>query len=464
MAFGSNSDTARDIASLVHPFTNLKTHQIEGPMVISRGEGVYVYDESGCQYLEAMAGLWCASLGFSEQRLVEAAYAEMKRLPFYHQFHNKGHASAIALAEKLLAVAPVPMSKVFFANSGSEANDTAIKLIWYYNNAIGRVKKKKIISRAKAYHGVTVMAASLTGLPYAHRDFDLPLPGVIHVDCPHYYRYSEPGESEEAFVVRLARNLEDRILAEGPDTIGAFIAEPLQGSGGVIVPPATYWREIQAVLRRYDIFFIADEVICGFGRTGAMFGSDTFGLRPDIITLAKGLTAAYQPLSAVMISEQIYRVMVEQSEKLGVFGHGFTYSGHPVATAVGLEALRIYEEDDVIQHVRQVGPYLQKRLREFQDHPLVGEVRGLGLIAAVELVRDKETKAPFIGTDAVGAFLANRALEHGLIIRPMAGDAIAFSPPLIVTHTQIDDIVERFRLALQETFAMVHERGLLTQS
>jgi 4-aminobutyrate---pyruvate transaminase len=462
MTLGGNSSAQRDIASVAHPFTNLKTHETVGPLVISRGEGVYVYDDSGRRYIEAMAGLWCASLGFSEKRLADAAYAELCRLPFYHQFHHKGHEPSIALAERLLAMSPVPMSKVFFANSGSEANDTAVKLVWYYNNALGRPRKKKIISRLKGYHGVTVMAASLTGLPYTHRDFDLPLPGVIHVECPHHYRFANAGESEGAFVQRLVKALEDRILAEGPDTIGAFIAEPLQGSGGVIVPPKGYWEGVQSVLRRHDILFIADEVICGFGRTGAMFGSTTFDLRPDMMTLAKGLTAAYQPLSAVMISEPIYRAMVQESEKLGTFGHGFTYSGNPVATAVGLETLRIYEEEDIVGRVNRVGPHLQRRLREFADHPLVGEVRGIGLIAAVELVRDKATKESFEPSSAVGAYLSNRALAHGLIIRPMAGDAIAFSPPLIVTEAEIDDIVERFRLSLEETYAMVRERGLIS--
>ncbi|WP_448955398.1 aspartate aminotransferase family protein [Labrys neptuniae] len=460
MTFGNNSGAARDIASVIHPYTNLSAHETVGPLLISRGEGIHVFDDSGRSYVEAMAGLWCASLGFSEKRLAEAAYAALNQLPFYHQFHHKGHPTAVALAEKLLELAPVPMSKVFFANSGSEANDTAVKLVWYYNNALGRPEKKKIIARNKAYHGVTVMAASMTGLPYAHRDFDLPLARVLHVECPHHYRFAEPGESEEAFATRLAEALEARILAEGADTVGAFIAEPLQGSGGVIVPPATYWEKIQAVLKRHQILLIADEVICGFGRTGAMFGSTTFGMRPDIITLAKGLTAAYQPLSAVMVSDPIFRAMVQESEKLGTFGHGFTYSGHPVATAVGLETLRIYEEEDIVGRVRAVGPHLQKRLREFADHPLVGEVRGMGLIGAIELVQDKASKASFDAAAGVGAFLTNRALAHGLIIRPMGGDAIAFSPPLIVTEAEIDDIIDRFALALADTHTMLRERGL----
>ncbi len=460
MTSGKNSTAMRDIASVVHPYTNLKTHESVGPLVIERGEGIYVYDDSGRKYVEAMSGLWCASLGFSEMRLVEAAYAEMKRLPYYHQFHHKGHEAGIALAEKLLEIAPVPMSKVFFANSGSEANDSAVKLVWYYNNALGRPKKKKVIARLKGYHGVTALAASLTGLPYTHRDFDLPLPGIIHVDCPHHYRFAEDGESEEAFSARLAKSLEERILAEDPDTVAAFIAEPLQGSGGVIVPPQGYWEAIQTVLKRYDILLIADEVICGFGRTGAMFGSTTFGLRPDMITMAKGLTAAYQPLSAVMISEPIYQAMVKELEKLGTFGHGFTYSGHPVAAAVGREALRIYEADDILGRVNRVGTYMQERLREFADHPLVGEVRGIGLIGAIELVRDKATKTSFEATAGVGPYLTNRALHHGLITRPMGGDAIAFSPPLIVTEAEIDDIVERFQASLDDTLAMVTEQGL----
>ncbi|MBT7232732.1 MAG: aminotransferase class III-fold pyridoxal phosphate-dependent enzyme, partial [Rhodospirillaceae bacterium] len=298
MNFQPNSLAARDIASLLHPYTNLKTHQEDGPFVVTRGDGIYVYDDDGKPYIEAMAGLWCTALGFGNERLVETAASAMRDLPFYHGFNGKSHPAAIELAEKLLQISPVPMSKVFFANSGSEANDTAIKLVWYINNARGRPNKKKIISRQKAYHGVTVAAASLTGLPANQRDFDIPIDGILHTDCPHYYRYGEAGESEEDFASRCADNLEQLILAEGPDTVAAFFAEPVMGAGGVLVPPASYFEKIQAILKKYDILFIVDEVICGFGRTGNMFGTQTYNLAPDMISFAKALSSAYVPISA----------------------------------------------------------------------------------------------------------------------------------------------------------------------
>ena len=305
-----------------------------GPLVISIGKGVTVTDETGKDYIEGVAGLWCTSLGFDEPRLVEAAIRQMRTLPFYHAFAHKSHEPAIDLAERLIALAPVPMSKVFFACSGSEANDTAVKLVWYYNNALGRPRKKKIIARQKAYHGVTVAAASLTGLPNCHRDFDLPIQGILHTDCPHHYRFGQDGESETEFATRLADNLEALILREGPDTVAAFFAEPVMGAGGVILPPATYFEKIQAVLKRYDVLLVADEVICGYGRTGNLWGSQTYGMRPDILTSAKALTSAYLPLSAVLVSEAIYQACVTESAKIGTFGHGYTYSGHPVSCAV----------------------------------------------------------------------------------------------------------------------------------
>jgi 4-aminobutyrate--pyruvate transaminase len=450
----------RDIASTIHPYTNLKNHETEGPIVMTEGDGIFVRDENGKQYLEGLAGLWNASLGFSERRLAEAAYRQMLKLPFYHTFAHKAVDIGIELAEKLLSLAPVPMSKVFFVNSGSEANDTAVKLVWYYNNALGRPRKKKIISRQKGYHGVTVASASLTGFPNNHRDFDLPIANILHVECPHYYRFGLAGESEEAFASRMADSLEQRILSEGADTVAAFIAEPIMGAGGVLLPPATYFDKVQAVLKKYDILLIADEVICGFYRTGEAWGSTLCGLKPDIITSAKALSAGYLPIGAVMISEPIYAALVKQSEKIGVFSHGFTYTGHPTTSAVALETLKIYEQDDIQSHVRSVAPRLQAGLRRFADHPLVGEVRGIGLIGAIELVADKSTKAPFDPVVGVGPFLVKRGHHHGLILRPL-GDTIAFCPPLIITEAEIDLLLERFSLALDDTFEMVRERGLL---
>jgi 4-aminobutyrate--pyruvate transaminase len=454
-----NSAAARDIAYHIHPYTNLKAHETDGPMIITSGNGVRVKDEAGNEYIEAMAGLWCASLGFSEKRLADAAYKQLTTLPYYHAFAHKSHDPAIDLAERLIQMAPVPMSKVFFQSSGSEANDSVVKLVWYYNNALERPKKKKIIARLRGYHGVTVAAASLTGLPNNHRDFDLPLPQILHTECPHYYRYGKPGESEEQFATRMAESLEALILREGPETCAAFIAEPVMGGGGVIVPPKGYYQKIQAVLDKYDMLFIADEVICGFGRTGNMWGCQTLGIRPNMMSMAKALTSAYMPLSAVMLDEKIYQVLVRQSEKIGVFGHGYTYSGHPVAAAVAVETLKIYEERKIIDHVRRVGPRLQAGLRKFADHPLVGEVRGLGLVAAVELVRNKETKEAFDPKSGVGMYLYKRAQAHGLIVRNLI-DSIAFTPPLIITEEEIDEVLARFKKALDETMTWVEMNKL----
>ena len=439
-----------DIDHYLHPYTNLSLHREVGPMVIERGEGVYVYDAEGKRYIEGLGGLFCASLGFSEHRLADAADRQMRKLPFYHAFGHKSSEPSIRLAEKLISMAPVPMSKVFFANSGSEANDTAVKLIWYFNNAIGRPQKKKIISRTRAYHGVTIASASLTGLPNNHRDFDLPVDRILHTDCPHFYRHGLPGESEEQFATRCAESLERLILAEGADTIAAFFAEPIMASGGVIVPPATYMEKIQAVLKRHDILLVADEVICGFGRTGNMFGSQTYGMQPDMITMAKQLSAGYLPISALMVNERIYKGLVTESEKIGTFGHGFTYSGHPVCAAVALETLKIYEEDGILEHVRAVTPHFQERVAELGRHPLVGEARGAGLLAAVELVADKESKEPFPPSEAVAAYAGTRALSHGLITRAL-GDTVNFCPPLIVSHPQIDEMFDAAKRALDDT-------------
>ena len=450
----------RDLAFHLHPATNLRAVQTEGPLVITRGEGVYVYDDEGRRYLEGMAGLWCASLGFSERRLADAAYRQMCELPFYHSFAGKVPAISTELAERLMRIAPAGMGKVLFANSGSEANDTAVKLAWYINNALGRPRKKKIIARQRAYHGVTVASASLTGLAFAHQDFDLPIARILHTDCPYYYRGAQPGESEEAFAARIAASLEELILREGPDTVAAFFAEPVMGAGGVIVPPATYFERVQAILRKYDVLFVVDEVICGFGRTGHMFGSHAFDLQPDIVTVAKALSAGYVPISGTLVSEKIYEILVGQSDKLGIFGHGYTYSSHPVPAAVALETLRIYEERDVVGMVRRVAPRLQAGIRSFASHPLIGEARGLGLIGAVELVRDKATKASFDPKAGVAAYLVRRAQHHGVILRNMPGDIVAFSPPLVIGEGEIDELMRGFGKALDDTWAMVREQGL----
>jgi 4-aminobutyrate--pyruvate transaminase len=446
----ANSTASRDKANVLHPYTDLRQHAKDGPaLVVSEGRGIRVYDETGKEYIEAMAGLWCTALGYGEERLVEAATRQMRKLPFAHLFANKTHDPAAELAERLIAMMPVPMSKVFFNNSGSEANDTAVKLVWYYNNALGRHRKKKIIARQRGYHGVTVASASLTGLPGNHRDFDLPIANIRHADCPYPYRGMQPGETEEQYATRLAEDLDRQIQREDPDTVAAFIAEPLMGAGGVILPPRTYFEKVQAVLERHDVLLIADEVICGFGRTGAMFGSETFGLKPDIMTVAKALSSAYLPISATIVSEPIYEALVAQSDKHGYFGHGFTYGGHPVSCAVALETLRIYEERDILAQVRSVAPHFQEAVRRFAGHPLVGEVRGVGLIAGIELVRDKTFKTPFDPPGKVGVLVSNRAQEHGLIMRAM-GDTVALCPPLIITAEEVDEVMRRLGNALDD--------------
>ena len=449
-----NSTAARDIASLVHPYTNLDKHRTVGPFLITRGDGCYVEDDSGKRYLEGMAGLWSASLGFSEPRLAAAAARQLERLPYSHLFGHRSHDPAIDLAEKLLGLAPAGMSKVMFANSGSEANDQAIKLVWYYHNAIGRPQKKKLIGRVRGYHGVTVASASLTGLPANHTDFDLPLAGVFHADCPSHYLFGEPGETEAAFVDRMVANLEALIEREGPDTIGAFFAEPVQGAGGVIVPPAGYFERVQEVLRRHEILFVVDEVITGFGRTGNLFGCETFGLKPDMMTMAKALSASYLPISATLVSDRIHEAMLAESRKIGTFGHGFTYSGHPVSAAVALEALSIYEERDIVGHVRSVAPHFQVRLQALAQHPLVGEARGVGLIGALELVRDKAARTPFDAALGVPALLQAATLEEGVILRALR-DAIAVCPPLIITDAEIDILFDALGRGLDKVWADV---------
>jgi len=453
-----NSLEARDVASILHPYTNAAAHRTEGPLVIAKGDGIYVFDTEGNRYIEGLGGLFCASLGFSEERLVQAATRQLRTLPFYHTFGGKTNEPGVELAERLLALAPVPMSKVFFANSGSEANDTAMKLVWYYHNAIGKPDKKKIVSRQRAYHGVTIASASLTGLPNNHRDFDLPIARVLHTDCPGFYRYGQPGETEETFATRCADSLEQLILREGPDTVGAFFAEPLMASGGCIVPPSTYYEKIQAVLRRYDILLIADEVICGFGRLGTMFGSESFGLEPDMISMAKQLSAGYQPISALMINEKIYDAVADKSGEIGTFGHGFTYSGHPVAAAVALETLKIYEERDIVGHVRSITPRFQSRLRALGGHPLVGEARGRGLIGTLELVCDKAIREPFDPAQGVAIYAGKRAQAHGVITRAL-GDTVNLCPPLVITEAEIDDLFDRITRALDDTHDWISGRA-----
>lgn len=451
----------RDIETLVHPYTNLDAFRQTGPLVLERGKGVHVYDSNGRPYIEGLAGLWCTALGYGNEELVEAAATQMRKLPFTHLFGGKSHDPAIELAEKLKEIAPVPVSKVFFCNSGSEANDTQIKLVWYMNNALGRPAKKKIVSRQKAYHGVTIASASLTGLPGNQIDFDLPIANVLHTACPHHYRFAHDGESEEAFSARLADDLEQLILREGPDTVAAFIAEPVMGAGGVIVPPQGYFEKIVAVCDKYDVFMIADEVICGFGRLGKPFGGDVVGYKPHAVSVAKALSSAYQPIAAVMIPENMYQAMLAESRKIGTFGHGYTYSGHPVAAAVALKTLEIYAREKIFDRVADKAPQFQARFKALGDHPLVGEARGVGLIGAVELVADKKSKRSFEAKSGVGARCVAFAQEEGLLTRAVGGDNIALCPPLIISPAEIDDMFERYTRALDKTLDWATKEKLL---
>ena len=457
----ANSAAARDVANVFHPYTDLKAHQDVGPMIISRGDGVRVYDDSGKDYIESVAGLWCASLGFSNERLAKAAYDQMLKLPFYHGFTAKSHEPMIDLAEMLIARAPVPMSKAFFANSGSEANDSAVKMAWYYNNALGRTAKKKIIGRIKGYHGITIVAASLTGLPNNHRSFDLPLPGFIHTMTPHYYHGALEGESEEAFATRCAEELDKLIVAEGPDTVAAMFAEPIMGAGGVIVPPRGYFEKIQAVLKKHDVLLVADEVICGFGRTGHYWGTQTFGLEPDIITCAKALSSAYLPISAVMVNDKVFSALAEESHKIGTFGHGFTYSGHPVPAAVAIETLKIYDEINIVEQAATVGAFMQSELhRRFGGHELVGEVRGVAMIGALELVANKDARQNFEPSAKIGARLTKLCEAHGVIARALPNDTLAFSPPLIMTQEDVSAMFDRVGAALDELAVQLRRERL----
>jgi 4-aminobutyrate---pyruvate transaminase len=451
---------ARDVETLVHPYINLARFRETGPLVIERGQGVYVYDSDGKPYIEGMAGLWCTALGYGNEELVEAAAAQMRKLSFAHLFTGRSHDPAIELAEKLKEIAPVPISKVFFCNSGSEANDTQVKLVWYFNNALGRPNKKKIISRIKGYHGVTVVAASLTGLPGNHRDFDLPLPGFLHTACPHHYRFAHDGESEEEFATRLAAELDALIVEEGPDTVAAFIAEPVMGAGGVIVPPKTYFEKLMPVCLRHDVFMISDEVICGFGRLGAAFGCEKLNFAPQSISIAKALSSAYLPIAGVMIPESMYQALLAESRKIGVFGHGFTYGGHPVSAAVALKTIEIYQRDRIFAKAAERAPQFQARLKTLGKHPLVGEARGLGLIGGVELVADKTTKRPFAPQHGVGARAVQFGEAEGLIVRSVLGDVLTLCPPLVISAAETDELFDRLTRALDKTLDWVRRENL----
>jgi adenosylmethionine-8-amino-7-oxononanoate aminotransferase len=448
------------MTSLLYPTTNLT--QVE-QLNIVRGEGIYVYDDKGNRYLEGLSALWCAALGYGNDELIDAITTQLRTLPYSHMFGGRTHPLAMKLADTLGEMVPVPDAKIFFANSGSEANDSHVKMLHYYFNVTGQPKKKKIIALERSYHGVTVAAAALTGLPVMHTHFDIPVDalGILRASTPHYYHGQQDGESEAGFVERLVQELEQLIEKEGAETIAAFIAEPIGGAAGVVVAPDSYYPAVQNVLRKHDILFWADEVICGFGRTGSDFGSTTMGIKPELMSLAKQLSAAYIPVSAAIIPGFMYEAMREPSNQLGIFGHGYTYTGHPVAAAAALKAIEIYQRENLFEHAAKMGDYMQSRLQEFAEHPLVGEVRGKGLIAAVELVANKERREGF-ADGKVGAMTKQFCQDQGLLIRAVSGNCLAFCPPLIINDEQIDEMIFMFEAALKQTLDYVHKHNLMT--
>ncbi len=444
----------RDKASVIHPQTNLLKHLDTGPTVITHGEGIYVHDDRGNRFLDSGAGLWCASLGYGSERVADVAADALKKLSYFQLFKGHSHGPAIDLSEKLLQISPVPMSKVLLQCSGSEANDSAVKLVWYYWHGMGKPEKRKIISRMGSYHGSTCVAISLTGNPSYHKSFGLPFDGFLHTDLPNHYRGARPGETEEAFSQRLADSLEALILREDPSTVAAFWADPVQGNAGALPPPAGYFEKVQKILRKYDILFVADEVICGFGRTGNMWGSQTYGLQPDMITCAKGLSAAMLPISALLVNERIFKVMAQESDRIGAFVHGFTYAGHPVAASVALEVLKIYEEIDIVSHVRSVEPAFLRMLAELEEHPLVGKGSGVGLLGGLELVADKETRKSFAPEVEIANRIDRNGRKHGIILRPLP-TRMSYSPPLIITEAEIVEMGRKTRAALDDTYAEI---------
>jgi len=448
-----------DRAHFVHASSDIKAHAngTTPTRVIETGKGVYITDREGKTSLDAFAGLYCVNIGYGRTEVAEAIAEQAHKLAYYHAYVGHGTEASIRLAAKVIEHAPAHMSRVYFGLSGSDANETNIKLVWYMNNVLGRPEKKKIIARDRGYHGSGLMTGSLTGLPLFHNAFDLPLDRVLHTQCPHYWKFAEPGMSEAEFTQDCADKLEAMIVAEGPETVAAFIGEPFMGTGGLIPPPEGYWPAIQKVLDKYDVMLIADEVVTGFGRLGCWFASDHYGMRPDIITIAKGLTSAYAPLSGSILSERVVDILDQGSDSFGPIGHGWTYSAHPIGAAAGLANLKVVEDDNLIANVRKVGGYFQNRLRDaFTDHPMVGEVRGEGLLAAIEFVADKESKTFFDPALKVGAQMSAATLANGVISRAMPhGDMLGFAPPFCITEAEVDLVIDAVSDALQTVYAKV---------
>ena len=444
-----------DRESLMHPFTGIADHLRAGPRIMRRGRGVHVWDADEKEYIDAAAGLWCVNIGYGREEVATAIHQQAQDLAFFHIFSSMSNEPAIRLADRLLGLAPPQMCRVFFGNSGSDANDTQVKIAWYYNHLRGQPNKRKIISRKRSYHGSTVMAGSLTGIPELHAKFGLPLPGVLHVEAPDLYRGLQNGESETDYADRLAADLDQRIEEEGPDTVAAFIAEPIMGTGGVLIPPKTYFPAIQEVLDRHDVLMIADEVICGFGRLGAMFGSELYDIEPDLMTIAKGLTSGYLPMSACLVSAKIWDVLSGKAREGDPFWHGYTYAGHPLAAAAAHANLDIIEKENLVDASAVRGPELIARLRALcGDHPLVGDIRGRGLMVGVELVADKKTKASLPAETRAAPRVMKACLARGLLLRALpGGTTLAFSPPLCISVAEIDEVVQRFCGALDDIAA-----------
>lgn len=434
----------------LHPFTDTKHLHDVGSRIITDADGIYIWDSDGNKIIDGMAGLWCVNIGYGREELIDAATRQLRKLPYYNTFFMTSHPPVIELSERLAAITPTQFNHAFFTNSGSEANDTVIRMVRRYWALKGKKSKNVVISRTNAYHGSTFGAASLGGMVAMH-ECGIPIPGIEHIQQPYWYQ-DGAGFEPEVFGIQAARQLEQKIQQLGIDNVAAFIAEPIQGAGGVIVPPESYWEEITRICQQHEILFIADEVICGFGRTGKWFATDFFGLKPDLMVMAKGLSSGYLPIAGVMLSDAIAAVMIDEG---GEFTHGFTYSGHPVACAVASENIRILSEEGIVNRVEtELGPYFQTRLRELNDHPLVGEVRGVGLIAAVELVKDKATHTRFDSDIKVGVRCRDFAAKRGLIMRAVE-DSMVLSPPLIITKPQIDDLIAIAAASLDDTLRTV---------
>ena len=450
MATQQTQAAQMDQRSQFHPFTSINDLKAEGPTVMVSGSGIRVRDVNGKEYLDGMAGLWCVNLGYGRKEISDAIARQSERLSFFHTFNGMSSDVVAECAEALLARAPVPMSRVFFGASGSDANETQLKLIWVYNNLRGKPEKKKVIARWNAYHGSGVATASLTGLPGMHNLFDLPKGPILHVSAPYYYRNAPDGMSERDFSRQLAKELEDLIEREGGDTIAAFFAEAVMGAGGLIPPPEGYFEEITPILKKHDILFVADEVVSGFGRLGTYWGSQSYGYEPDLITSAKGVTSGYFPMSAVLISPKVWDVLEANADKVGVFGHGYTYSAHPVGAAAALTVLKLIDELKVVENVADVGSYMLQALRDrLGQHPHVGDIRGKGLMLGIELMKDRETKEIVPMANRTGRQVLKASAERGLITRAL-GDTLVFAPPLILKRAEADEIVDKFVLAVND--------------